>query len=337
MNEIKLNLKVFDHKENKMDNPNNKLITKNEVENILNYFQNIGDNDTRLEISNLENFQRAFVHESYYQAVQNAIMNQQVQPDKTYVSYIPAESNERLEYLGDHVLKITLSRYLFERFNEEREGFLTKLKIKIEKCSMLHKIGMTLGFQQYLLLSLQVENQTLLDLDRGRFTPSYYEDAFEAILGSIMIEFGEKGYIYADRFVRSVIENIIDFAEIISHNDNYKDSLQRFFQSRKYQTPVYKSLSEEGPLYRKVFTRMLVITGEQFDQLDTEIQKRIVKYSQSICNQYKRTNPAAFEKMFTFVKDGGYILGIGMGRKVTASEQSCAKQCMDILGLPQDY
>jgi dsRNA-specific ribonuclease len=320
-----------------MDNPNNKLITKTEVENILNYFQNIGDGGTRLKISNLENFQRAFVHESYYQAVQNAIINRQVQPEKTYITYIPEESNERLEYLGDHILKSTLSRYLFERFGEEREGFLTKLKIKIEKCSMLHKIGVTLGFQEFLLLSLQVENQTVLDLDRGRMTPSYYEDAFEAILGSIMIEFGERGYLYADRFVRSVIENIIDFAEIISHNENYKDSLQRKFQSVKWNTPVYISLTEDGPLYRKVFTRMLVITGEQYDQLDKEIQKRVDKYNNSVCNQYKRSNPSAFEKMFGYVKNGNYVLGIGFGRKVVQSEQSCAKQCMDIMGLPQDY
>lgn len=320
-----------------MDNPNNKLITKTQVENILNYFQNIGDDGSRLEISNLENFQRAFVHESYYQAVQNAIMNQQVQADKTYISYIPAASNERLEYLGDHILKATMSRYLVERFDEEREGFLTKIKIKIEKCSMLHKIGVTLGFQQYLLLSLQVENQSILDLDRGRRTPSYYEDAFEAFVGAIMIEFGEKGYLYADRFVRSVIENVIDFAEIISVNDNFKDSLQRWFQSNKFKTPVYTSLSEEGPLYRKVFTRMLVITGEQFDQLDIEIQKRIKKYTDSVLKEYQRTKPCAFEKIFTFVKDGHYVLGLGFGRRVTSSEQSCAKQCMDILGLPQDY
>jgi dsRNA-specific ribonuclease len=137
--------------------------------------------------------------------------------------------------------------------------------------------------------------------------------------------------------VRSVIENIIDFAEIISKNENYKDSLQRWFQSLKYKTPVYISLSEDGPLYRKVFSRMLVITGEQYDQLDKEIQKRVNKYSNSVCNQYKRSNPMAFEKMFGYVKDGNYILGIGFGRKVVNSEQSCAKQCMDILGLAQDY
>jgi dsRNA-specific ribonuclease len=320
-----------------MDNANNKLITKQEVENILNYFENIGDNGERLIVNNLEHFQRAFVHESYYQSVQNAVINQHVYPDKTYISYIPQESNERLEYLGDHILKAVMGRYLFERFGDEREGFLTKLKIKIEKCSMLHKIGVTLGFKEYLLLSQQVENQTILDIDRGRGTPSYFEDAFEAFIGSILIDFGEKGYVLADRFVRSIIENIIDFAEIISQNDNFKDSLQRYFQSLKFKTPVYSSLNEEGPLYRKVFTRMLTMNKEQFSNMEPKVQEKIKVYSITITEEYKRSNPRAYSKLYDARIAGNYILGIGQARKVVTAEQRCAKQCMDNIGLSQDY
>ena len=320
-----------------MDNSNNKLITKQEVEDILNYFTDIGDDNTRLQINNLEHFQRAFVHESYYQSVQNAIINEQVKEQNTYLSYIPVESNERLEFLGDHVLKTIIGRYIFERFGDEREGFMTKLKIKMEKCSMLHQLALTLGFRDYLLLSLQVENQTLLDHDRGRRTPSYYEDAFEAFIGSILLEFGEKGYLYADRFVRSVIENIIDFAEIISKNDNWKDSIQRKFQSLKFKTPTYVSLNEEGPLYRKVFTRILVFSKEQYEAMDDVIQKRITKFNQNITKDYKMKNPEVFSKLLKIQMEGGYILGIGFGRKVTQSEQNCAKCSMQILNLDLNY
>lgn len=319
-----------------MDNPNNKLITKEQVENILNYFGNIGDNNVFLHINNLEHFQRAFVHESYYQSVQNAIINDQVRNDKTYVSYIPVQSNERLEYLGDHILKGVMGRYLYERFGEEREGFLTRLKIKMEKCSMLHQFGVTLGFKRYLLLSLQVENQTILDIDRGRNVPSYYEDSFEAFIGSILLEFGEKGYIYADRFVRSVIENVIDFAEIISKNDNFKDSLQRFFQANKWKTPMYTTINEEGPLYRKVFTRMVVITMEQYITLDEKEKSVIKTYTEALISEYK-CNQVIYNKLVEVKNMNGYVLGIGLGRKIVTSEQMCAKQCMDNLGLPQDY
>lgn len=320
-----------------MDNPNNILITKQEVEDILNYYGNIGDNDTRLIINNLEHFQRAFVHESYYQSVQNAIINSQIDPQKTYLSYIPCQSNERLEFLGDHLLKGIVGRYLYERFGEEREGFLTKLKIKIERCSMLHKIGVTLGFKKYLLLSLQVENTTILDLYRGRNTASYYEDAFEAFIGSILIEFGDKGLIYADRFVRNIIENIIDFAEIISKNDNYKDSIQRYFQSKKFRTPVYIALTEEGQLYRKVFTRIVLFTKEQYQQMDEKVQQKIKKYTNQIMDEYRNNNPEVFEKLFMLCKDGNFILGIGFGRKVTDSDQECAKACLNVLGLDLNY
>jgi len=332
-----------------MDNPNNRLITREEVEHILNYFGNIGNDNQYLKINNLEHYQQGFVHESYFQAIQYKMnelktndVNQSKDQSKTTEQlnkefYIPKASSERLEYLGDHILKATMSRYLFERFENEREGFLTKLKIKIEKCSMLHKIGVTLGFKKFLLLSLQVENQTILCLSRGRNTPSYYEDAFEAFVGAILVDFGEYGYLYADRFVRNVIENIIDFAELISKNDNFKDSLQRYFQSLKWKTPIYISLNEEGPLYRKVFTRMLVFTNEQFNEMDSIVQENIKKYTYDILSQYKTNNPSVYLKLLDICQSEKYILGIGFGRKVTQSEQECAKQCLQILHLDLNF
>jgi dsRNA-specific ribonuclease len=321
-----------------MDNPNNQLANREKIEHILNYFENIGDNNTKLKINNLEYYQRAFVHESYYQSVQNTVINKLLDVEKAHLHYIPCESNERLEYLGDHILKAIMGKYLFERFGQEREGFLTKLKIKIEKCSMLHQFGLTLGFKKLLLLSLQVENQTILDLDRGRNTPSYYEDAFEAFIGSIMLDFNELGYIYAERFVRSVIENVIDFAEIISKNDNFKDSLQRYFQSLKWKTPTYTSLNEEGPLYRTVFTRMLTINQQNFDQLDQSVKNTIVIYTQKILENYKTTKPDIFMKLFNMIhNDNNYILGIGFGRKVINAEQDCAKQSLLNLNLDLNF
>jgi len=321
-----------------MDNPNNRLITRQEVENILNYFENIGDNGERLSINNLEHYQQAFVHESYYQSVQSYFTKENnIGENSDLFYYVPKSSSERLEYLGDHILKAVMGRYLFERFGNEREGFLTRLKIKIEKCSMLHKIGVTLGFKKFLLLSLQVENQTILDIDRGRNTPSYYEDAFEAFIGSILLDFGERGYLYADRFVRSVIENIIDFAELISKNDNFKDSLQRYFQSLKWKTPIYSSLNEEGPLYRKVFTRMLTINSDQYELLDKTVQNMIKIYSSKILEEYRVKNPQIYTKLITIYQKNDYIIGIGFGRKVTSAEQECAKTCLLNLQLDLNF
>jgi ribonuclease-3 len=322
-----------------MNNPNNKLISKKEVENILNYFGGISDNGENLEINNLEYYQRAFVHESYHQYQIQSQIQGSLDEQPVYINYLSKESNERLEYLGDHILKATLGRYLYQRFGTEREGFLTRLKIKIEKCSMLHKFAVTLGFKDFLLLSLQIENQTLLDLDRGRQTPSYYEDAFESFLGSIMEDFEEKGYIYAERFLRNIIENIIDFSELISKNDNFKDSLQRFFQSLKWKTPIYQNINEEGPLYRKIFTRMLTISKEQFDILDSLQQTNIRQYTEECLEFYKKTSQQVYSTLFSSVSNGNgnYILCIGMGRKVVNAEQEAAKKGLEILNLDQNY
>lgn len=321
-----------------MDNPNNRLITKQEVENILNYFENIGDNNERLIINNLNYYQQAFVHESYYQAVQNGCLNNNLSSNNIYVNYIPSESNERLEFLGDHILKSCIGRYLYDRFKEEREGFLTILKIKIEKCSMLHKIGITLGFRKFILLSLQVENQSILDIDRGRGTQSYYEDSFEAFMGAIMEDFGVKGYIYADRFIRSIIENIIDFSELISNNDNYKDGIQRFFQMMKYQkNPTYISINEEYPLYRKVFTKIVIINKTDLFQLDKNVQDKVLNYTVRILEHFKINNPEIYMKLLDLYNEDTFILGIGYGRKVNQAEQNCAKEGLLNLNLDLNF
>lgn len=323
-----------------MNNPNNVLITKEEVEHILNYFGPIGGSvDGPLEplkINNLEFYQRAFIHESYYQAQQQGNIDEN---ESIYIDYLAKCSNETLEYLGDHILKTCLGRYLYERFDTEREGFLTKLKIKIEKCSMLHQFALTLGFKKFLLLSLQIENQTLLDFDRGRNTPSYYEDSFESFLGSIMEDFGVMGYIYADRFIRNIIDNTIDFAELISKNDNFKDSLQRYFQGNKWKTPVYSSINEEGPLYRKVFTRILYINNEQFSQLDALQQENITRYTEECLNYYKTNSVKIYTELFNKVTEGetNYILCLGSQRRVVSSEQAAAKQGLLNLNLDLNF
>jgi dsRNA-specific ribonuclease len=342
-----------------MDNPFNKLITKKKVEEILNKFGNIGDDDSFLQINNLEYYQLAFVHESYYMSTVKNVLNNsnQFKNEKTqfiefeniFLNYVPRCSNERLEYLGDHALKFTMSKYLYNRFGEEREGFLTRLKIKIERCTSLHQMAIQLGFKPFLLLSLQVENETLLDVDRGRNTPSIYEDSFEAFIGAIIEDFGEKGIIYADRFIINVIENIIDFSDLISTNDNFKDSIQRFFQSRvsggeivvKWKNPVYISVYEFTSLYnQKIFIKGLFLSEFQLLQLNETVINKVKDYTISIVKYYKHNYPIIFEKIMheiTKNNETGYILGMGQAKKVTVAEQECAKVGLLNLELDLDY
>ena len=317
-----------------MDNKNNIFITKADVEGILNYFGNIGDEDKPLEINNLEYFQRAFVHESYFQDIQECVKNNTISN-----MYIPCESSERLEFLGDHIIKAVMGRYLFERFSSEREGFLTKIKIKIEKCSMLHQFGIILGFKRFLLLSSYAEYQNILDFDRGRNTPSYYEDAFEAFIGSIIMDFGDKGFIYANRFIINVIENVVDFPELIANNDNFKDSLQRFFQSKHWQVPKYYGIEETGPSYRKMFKRVCIIKQECANSLSEDIHMKIKETSDNIINYFKINDNNVYKTLLGLQRNfgGSYIIGIGDGKKIIEAEQLCAKQSLTTLGLSLNY
>jgi len=339
-----------------MNNPTNRLITKEEVENILNYFGNIGDNNTFLHINNLNNYQKAFIHESYHQSVQNYIKSDKLEEYQIYINYISTESSEILEFLGDNILKSIMGKYLVQRFTGEgdREKFLTRLKIQIEQCSMLHKIGLTLGFKKFLLLSLQVENQTILGPNTGRNTSSFFEDAFEAFIGSIVIDFddtNESGYLYASRFVKNIMENIIDFAEIISHNDNFKDSIQRHFQQLKWSLPSYRILDEEGPLGRKMFTILLTINESQYNELSNTVQNNINIYTQQVINSYKKTKPELFKKLYELciystnnninnnnINDTKcYILGLSSGKKKKEAEQDVAKISLLQLNLDLNY
>lgn len=340
-----------------MNNPHNKLISAEKVESILNFYGNVGIDGQYYKVQCLAPFQKAFVHESYYMAVTAALKGESPDlhwkkhgdgeqthcelPQKMYVNYVPEESSERLEFLGDHMLKAIVGRYLYERFPDEREGFLTKMKIKIEKSSMLHKFGLALGFREYLLLSLQVENQTVLGEDRGRNTPAYYENAFESFVGAVTLNDPRDGYAVAERFVRNVIENLIDFSDLITNNDNFKDSLQRFFQSIKWPTPVYKSINEEGPLYRRVFTRCLTITEAQFLELDEAQRRSLASYTEYALAKFRCSHPRVFEKLFTLLFDEHgekrYLVGVGLGKKVVQAEQECSKAGLQNLRLKLDF
>lgn len=319
-----------------MDNPLNKLITRERVEEFLNYYGNIGDNDTPLKIKNLHYYQLALTHESYKQACNN-LLSSKDSNKQFFLNYIPESSNESLEYLGDAVLKGIMGRYLYMRFSGEREAFMTNLKQKLERNTMLHKFALHLGFQEYLLLSLEVENQTILGPDRGRSNISYMEDSFEAFIGAIMEDFGDAGYIFAERFVINIFENIIDFTDLIMTNNNYKDSVQRFFQFNKWIIPKYITLYENGPIYRKIFTRIIILTDAQFALLSKMVQRQIILFNRELIEYYKDVDDDSYLKLQEISSSNSYVLSIGYAKKTSDAEQDCAKNALQNLNLSQNY
>jgi len=298
----------------------NRLVTVNEVEDILNRLRNIGDNNVRLRIKSLSHYQLAFVHKSYTHEV-----------DPT-LPFIPTESNERLEFLGDGFIGAVIGKYLIDRFEEEQEGFLTKIRTRIVRSEMLHRFARFLAIGQFILLSPQVERLTYVGPNKGRNNPRLYEDCFEAFAGAIIQDFGdEEGYKYVKRWVISIVEHIIDFADIILCNENFKDTLQRYFQSqtvetngetKKWPNPLYIDLAESGPSHMKVFTKGVFLKKAFLEMLSDDVIVQTKRYSKDMTERSSTTISKAINEYCE--KNDCYLIGLGMGNKKGIAEQSAS-------------
>lgn len=154
-------------------------------------------------------------------------------------------SNERLEFLGDAVLNLIVANYLFDKFPEEDEGFLTKVRAKLVNRHTLSECAEKLRLNEFLFL-----NKTLNDKsDRGIKT--IQSDAFEAIIGALYLDLGLEA---CKKFIEKIlIKPFIDSGEYLV-DQNYKSQLLEYTQSEKLDLPVYTILNEEGPQHDRTFT-----------------------------------------------------------------------------------
>jgi ribonuclease-3 len=187
------------------------------------------------KVNNLALYQRALTHVSI-----KTIVNKS---DKSYVRPYLKESNESLEFLGDAVLKTIMAEYLFKRFPSKDEGFMTKVKTRMERTSMLAHFAECIGIKGHVLVSDQAISVGIL------INPALLEDAFEAITGASFLDFGfEK----TRTFVLDIFEKYMDDG-IILKDTNYKDALIRYCNSVKIKTPIFEVRGTEGPAHDRTF------------------------------------------------------------------------------------
>lgn len=162
--------------------------------------------------------------------------------------------NERLEFLGDAVLELAATDFLFKKYPAKPEGELTAYRAALVNTVSLAESSQALGANDYLLLSKGESKDT------GRARDVILADAFEAIIGAVYLD---QGYIAAEAFIARNIFNKID--DIIAKR-SYQDAKSRFqelAQEKKGITPAYETLSEIGPDHDKHFTVGVFIgTGE---------------------------------------------------------------------------
>ncbi len=163
------------------------------------------------------------------------------------------ESNERLEFLGDAVLDLVVTEYLYRSFRSKREGELTQVKSLIVSKSVLAQKGREMGLGKYILLSKEEEQSG------GRERTSIIGDAYEAVLGAIYLDGGLDG---SRTFVARHL--LCDVEEISTNGDNlnFKSVLLEHVQSEGRGHPRYFVNSEDGPDHEKIFTVEVAIGGE---------------------------------------------------------------------------
>ena len=191
---------------------------------------------------NLDYYLRALVHKS---------VQRNVKQSQTKVLDYMLMSNERLEFLGDSVFGLIVSNYLFDKFPDKDEGFMTRTKTKIVCGRNCSKFAKELNLGKYILMSRHVMKIN------GQNNEKLLEDAFEAFIGAVYKDLGFK---FAQVFVYRLIDKYLNFDEILEDN-NYKDILLRYSQSESLPLPIYKTVDEEGPPHKRIFT-VVVMIGE---------------------------------------------------------------------------
>jgi ribonuclease-3 len=154
-------------------------------------------------------------------------------------------SNERLELLGDSVLGLVVTEYLFNNFPGKEEGELTSMKSLVVSRKVLAKIANNLQLGKYILMNEAEERAG------GRKRPSIVADAIEAITGAIYLDGGLDS---AVDFVKTTILRRLDSILNEEQNQNFKSILLEYSQSKCYGLPYYNVTREEGPDHNKTFT-----------------------------------------------------------------------------------
>lgn len=191
-------------------------------------YQDFAREKLGFEYENIDYLITALTHRSY------------VNEHKKSVS----EHNERLEFLGDAVLELVVTDYLFRNYNEP-EGILTSWRSSLVRTESIGEAGERLGYEPLIRMSKGEKHGST------RARQQILANAFEAVIGSIYLERGyDDAAVFIQKFILSKLEGILESG---SWRDP-KSHLQEVSQRIDNQTPVYKVLEEVGPDHDKVFT-----------------------------------------------------------------------------------
>ena len=183
------------------------------------------------------------------------------------------ECNERLEFLGDAILGMIVTEYLYGRYPDYAEGDLTRLKSAVVSRSTLARVAADMDVGRYLIVAKGVAQLPAELADAGevglptepgqrKHVPqSLLADAFEAIIAAVYLDGGMDA---AREFVLWQLSDAIEQADEHAHAHNFKSALQQLTQRTMGCVPVYELLAEDGPDHGKSFEVAALIDGKMY-------------------------------------------------------------------------
>jgi ribonuclease-3 len=161
-------------------------------------------------------------------------------------------NNERLEFLGDSVLDVILSDFLFEKYPDASEGFMTKIRSRIVNRDVLNQLAISMGIDKILVSNVSTAQQTR----------NLYGDALEALIGAIFLD---KGFRKTKRFfIKNVLNEYLDLEVVVNTDNDYKSLIFEWVQKKKESLSF--AFNEEYDFEKKksVFSTTLSIGGSEY-------------------------------------------------------------------------
>ena len=241
-------------------NPRNKIIDDNTIIDILTKY-GVKEMPPKPDL-----FRQACIHKSYVDRHEQWALENQGQGQEQVLAERPLNclplqeaDNEECEFAGDSLLGCVVALYLYERFAGKGEGFLTRLRTRIVNNKMLGALAKKMGLEPWIVISRHVEEVCA----GGRGNLRLLGSMLEAWVHALFKNFEDssnpgKAFTIVQRFLTNIIQKHVNFVELITDDNNFKDQLLRYFQAKFRQPPRYKEVEVVGPPHDRVFTMGVV-------------------------------------------------------------------------------
>ncbi|ATZ80715.1 ribonuclease 3 [Bodo saltans virus] len=250
----KNNNRVLDDEEDKIDytswflngdfnnhilNEKNIFITENHINNIFKDLQ------IDHKILNINNYITGTVHVSYLQKQnlreKTALLLKDVPPidkdKKNNAIELQKKDYSRLSHLGNAVIHLILTQYLSKRYSQKDQGFLTKLRTKIERAEALSILAKYLGLHKFAIIARNMELTDARENDSN-----LVKSLFESFIGTLSLETDFK---ICEIFFITLIEKVLDFADLLGTEDNFKEKIMQQFHKFGWKDPKYMDVTTE--------------------------------------------------------------------------------------------